>query len=120
MNSDVGKDRAGSDHLFDPFTVPQSTSYVLPPKARIRGFDILFVAEFSFWMSFYKGDLIPKKWKHLKDLTTVELRATTYQPSKAELEKEFHLDIPDDTVKEEMENFAKASLRPVNIVHKDK
>ena len=63
---------------------------------------------------------MPEKRKPRKDPPTIELRPSTYQPSKAELEEEFHIDVPGDTVEEKMENFAKALLRPVNIVYKEK
>ena len=46
---------------------------------------------------------------------TVELVRSSYQPTKAELEEEFSVDVPGDTVEERLENLGRAVTRSVNI-----
>ena len=46
---------------------------------------------------------------------TVELIKSTYQPTKAEKEQEFSLDIPGETIADRMSKLAKAVKGPVNI-----
>ena len=45
----------------------------------------------------------------------VELVKSDYQPSKAELEEEFQLDVPGDTVDQRMRNLARALLQQSKI-----
>lgn len=51
----------------------------------------------------------PKKPK------TVELVKSDYQPTKAELEEEFELDVPGKTVNERMKNLTLGLMQPVKI-----
>lgn len=46
---------------------------------------------------------------------TVELVKSSYQPSKAEMEEEFSVDIPGDTVEERMANLGRALTQTVNV-----
>ncbi len=46
---------------------------------------------------------------------TVELVQSDYQPTKAELEEEFDLDIPGDTVEERMGFLCRALTETVNV-----
>ena len=46
---------------------------------------------------------------------TIEVVKSTYQPTKAEREEVFSLDIPGDTVMERMQNMARALTDPVKI-----
>ena len=44
---------------------------------------------------------------------TVELVKSSYQPTKAELEEEFSVDVPGETVEERMDALGRALTRPV-------
>lgn len=46
---------------------------------------------------------------------TIELVKSDYQPTKAELEEEFTLDVPGETVDQRMRNLTMALLQPVKI-----
>lgn len=46
---------------------------------------------------------------------TVELVKSDYQPTKAELEEEFDLDVPGDTAEERMDSLGRALAETVNI-----
>ncbi len=46
---------------------------------------------------------------------TIELVKKTYNPTKAELEEGFKLDVPGDTVLEKMKNLTGAVTRPVKV-----
>ena len=45
----------------------------------------------------------------------IELVNSDYQPTKAELEEEFELDVPGDTLDERMRNFTLGLMQPVKI-----
>ena len=45
----------------------------------------------------------------------VELVKSDYQPTKAELEEEFELDVPGDTVDQRMKNLTLGLMQPVKI-----
>ena len=51
---------------------------------------------------------------------TVELVKSDYQPTKAELEEEFDIDVPGDTVEERLDSLGKALTETVNIRWIDK
>lgn len=46
---------------------------------------------------------------------TVELVRSSYQPMKAELEEEFTVDVPGDTVEERMANLGRAITHTVSV-----
>ena len=50
---------------------------------------------------------------------TLTLPNPEYQPSKAELEEPQPVSVPGDTVREQMNNFADAVMREVNIEYAD-
>ena len=49
----------------------------------------------------------------MKKPKTVELVKSSYQPSKAELEDEFQLDIPGDTTMQRLKNLTRAMVQPI-------
>ncbi len=51
----------------------------------------------------------------MKKKRTITLTNRSYQPKKAELEEKIKVNVPGDTVEEQMNNFADAILRPVKI-----
>lgn len=46
---------------------------------------------------------------------TVELVKSSYQPTKAEMEEEFSVEVPGDTVEERMANLGRAITRTVSV-----
>lgn len=46
---------------------------------------------------------------------TVTLQDRNYQPTKAEKEEEFSVNVPGKTAAERMDNFGKMVTRPVNL-----
>ena len=50
-----------------------------------------------------------------KEPKTVELVDSDYQPNKAELEEEFHLDVPGETLDQRMRNLTLGLMQPIKI-----
>ena len=51
---------------------------------------------------------------------TVELVKSSYQPTKAEMEEEFSVEVPGDTVEERLANLGRAITRTVGVRWIDK
>ena len=51
---------------------------------------------------------------------TVILPNKAHQPSKTEMEERIKIDLPGETVRERMNNFARALMRPVKIEYREK
>ena len=49
----------------------------------------------------------------------VTLPHPSYQPTKAEMRQKFKVEVPGKTIEEQMDNFAKALMRPVEIEYKN-
>ena len=49
----------------------------------------------------------------------VVLPPEDYEPTQAEMEEEFAVDVPGDDIMEKMNNFASAIMRPVKIERKN-
>ena len=58
--------------------------------------------------------------KPTKKPKTVELVKSDYQPTKAEKEEEFSLDVPGETAMERLENLTRAVQKPAKIRWIDK
>jgi len=51
----------------------------------------------------------------MKPTRKVTLPHPSYQPTKAEKRQKFKVEVPGKTIEEQMDNFAKALMRPVEI-----
>ncbi len=51
----------------------------------------------------------------MRSSNTVTLPDRKYQPKKSELEEKIRIDVPGDTVEDQMNNFADAIMQPVKI-----
>ena len=60
------------------------------------------------------------KQKSNNNPRTVELVKSSYQPSKAEMEEEFAVEVPGETVEERMANLGRAITRTVGVRWIDK
>ena len=54
-----------------------------------------------------------------KSPPTVVLKSRDYQPKKAEIQEEFTVDVPGETVVERMDNFGKIVTRPVKLRYRN-
>ncbi len=55
----------------------------------------------------------------MKPTRKVTLPHPSYQPTKAKMRQKFKVEIPGKTIEEQMDNFAKASMRPVQIKYEN-
>ena len=54
-----------------------------------------------------------------EQIRPIKLKHPEYQPSKAELEEPLPVNVPGDTVKEQMNAFADAVMREVDVEYAD-
>jgi len=55
----------------------------------------------------------------MKPTRKVTLPHPSYQPTKAKMRQKFKVEVPGKTIEEQMDNFAKASMRPVQIKYEN-